>query len=143
VSAVAGHEGGAARIYRAYNAAENARDLPAMEALLAPDIAIVMNGRPALASAAGDAAAMAALFAAYPDYHREIVGIVDGGDVAAVRWRMVGRPAARLGGRLPDLDLHGCSVVEVRDGRMVRAALYAAEGRIDALLALATGDPTG
>jgi ketosteroid isomerase-like protein len=134
-------EGEAARIYRAYNRAENARDLPTMHALLAPDIAIEMNGRPALSSAEDDAAAMAALFDAYPDYHREIVGVVDGGDTVAVRWRMAGHAAARFGDRLPDLDIHGCSVVQVREGRMVRASLYSAEGQIDAILALAATAP--
>lgn len=133
--------GAAARIYRAYNDAENRRDLGAMEALLAPDIAIEMNGRPALSSAADDAVAMAALFDAYPDQRREIVAIVDGGDTAAVRWRMVGRPAARFGDRLPELDLHGCSVVEVRDGRMTRAWLYVADGRLEELVAMAREDP--
>ena len=135
-------EGDAVRIYRAYNAAENARDGEAMNALLAPDIAIEMNGRPALSSADDDAVAMAALFDAYPDYNREIVAVVDGGTRAAIRWRMVGHGAAKFGGRLPDLDVQGCSFIEVEDGRMTRAWLYAAEGQIDAVLALAGSQPT-
>ena len=106
------------RIYRAYNDAENTRDQATMNALLAPDIAIEMNGRPALSSAEDDAVAMAALFDAYPDYHREIIAVVDGGDQAAVRWRMIGHGAAKFGGRLPDLDVHGCSV---RDRRATAA----------------------
>ena len=122
-------DGLAVRIYCAYNDAENGRDQAAMNALLAPDIAIELNGRAALSSAEDDAVAMAALFDAYPDYHREIVSIVDGGDTAAVRWRMAGHAAARFGGRLPDLDVHGCSVVAVRDGRMVRALAGTAPGR--------------
>lgn len=139
---VLGSPGGeAVRIYRAYNDAENARDQAAMNALLAPDIAIEMNGRPALSSAEDDAVAMAALFDAYPDYHREIVSVVDGGSTAAVRWRMVGHAGARFGGRLPDLDVHGCSFVVVEGGRMTRAWLYSADGQIDAVLALAGTAP--
>jgi predicted ester cyclase len=134
-------EGEAVRIYRAYNAAENARDGDAMSALLAPDIAIEMNGRPALSSAEDDAVAMAALFDAYPDYHREIIAVVDDGDRAAIRWRMVGHGAPRFGGRLPDLDVQGCSFIEVEGGRMTRAWLYSAEGQIDAVLALAGSQP--
>lgn len=130
-------EGEAARIYRAYNDAENRRDHAAMNALLAPAIAIEMNGRAALSSADDDAVAMTALFDAYPDYHREIVAMVDGGEVAAVRWRMRGHPAPKLAGRLPDLDLQGASFVRVVDGRMVQAWLYGAEGAIEGLLALA------
>lgn len=141
MSAPAQTEGEAVRIYRAYNDAENTRDQAAMNALLAPDIAIEMNGRPALSSAEDDAVAMAALFDAYPDYHREIVSIVDGGTSVAVRWRMVGHAAARFGGRLPDLDVHGCSFVVVEGGRMTRAWLYSAEGQIDAVLALAGTAP--
>jgi hypothetical protein len=136
-SAVVPAEGEAVRAYRAYNIAENARDGATMNALLAPDISIEMNGRSALSSAEDDAVAMAALFEAYPDYHREILSVVDGGDVAAIRWRMVGHGAPRFGGRLPDLDVHGCSIVTVRDGRMTRAWLYSADGQIDAVLALA------
>ena len=134
-------DGIAVRVYRAYNDAENARDQAAMTALLAPDIAIEMNGRPALSSAEDDAVAMAALFDAYPDYHPEIVAVVAGGETAAVRWRMVGHAAARFGGRLPDLDVHGCSFVVVEGGRMTRAWLYSAEGQIDAVLALAGTAP--
>lgn len=134
-------EGVAVRIYRAYNDAENARDQAAMHALLAPHIAIEMNGRPALSSAEDDAVAMAALFDAYPDYHRQIVSVVDGGASAAVRWRMVGHASARFRGRLPDLDVHGCSFVVVEEGRMTRAWLYSAEGQIDAILALAGTAP--
>lgn len=134
-------DGVAVVIYRAYNDAENARDQAAMNALLAPDIAIEMNGRPALSSAEDDAVAMAALFDAYPDYHREIVAVVDDGDRAAIRWRMVGHAAARYGGRLPDLDVQGCSFIEVADGRMTRAWLYSAEGQMDAVLALAGSQP--
>lgn len=137
-----GHgEGEALRVYRAYNAAENARDLGAMAALLAPDITIEVNGRPALASASDDTAAMTALFRAYPDQRREILGVVDGGDTAAIRWRMAGSPASSFQGRLPPLDLHGCSVVEVAQGRMTRAWLYTADGALEALIVLATEVP--
>ena len=40
---------------------------------------------------------MAALFEAYPDYHREIIEIIGEGDRAAARWRMVGHPRAGAG----------------------------------------------
>lgn len=130
-------EGAAARIYRRYNDAENARDQETMAALLDPAIAVEMNGKPAISSADEDAEAMAGLFDAYPDYHREIVAIVDGGETAAVRWRMLGTPAPSLADRLPALDLHGCSFVTVRDGRMTEAWLYGAEGVLTGLLKLA------
>ena len=117
--------------------AENARDQETMAALLDPAIAVEMNGKPALSSADDDAEAMAGLFDAYPDYRREIVAVVDGGTEAAVRWRMLGTPAARLADRLPALELEGCSFVTVRDGRMTAAWLYGAEGVLQGLLRLA------
>jgi predicted ester cyclase len=135
-------EGKAAHVYRSYNAAENARDAEAMAALLAHDLQVTLNGRPALSSAADDAAAMAALYDAYPDYRREVIAIVDGGPVAAIRWRMAGTATGRYRA-LPDLDVHGCSVVEVTDGRIVRAWLYAPDGPIEAVLALAGTDAGG
>ena len=126
----------AAAIYRAYNDAENRRDFDAMARLLAPDMVVELNGRSALGSAAEDAYAMSALYAAYPDYRREIVAIVDAGVLATVRWRMIGEPAPEYRDRLGDLDTAGCSIVEVAGGRITRAWLYAPEGPIDAILAL-------
>jgi ketosteroid isomerase-like protein len=135
-----GGEGEAVRVYRAYNEAENRRDGAAMGALLAPDLVVEVNGRPALASAQDDAQAMAALFVAYPDYHREIASVVDGGEAAAIRWRMTGHAATRSGGGVPDLDVHGCSVVVVHEGRIVRAWLYSADGAMEAALDRAAGE---
>jgi ketosteroid isomerase-like protein len=114
-------------VYRAYNDAENAHDLAATERLVRPDLYVEVNGRPQLASAADDAEANAALLRCYPDYHRDLVEVVGTATRACVRWRMVGSAAPGLG--LGPLDLHGCSVVEVADGRLARAYLYA-DGRV-------------
>jgi len=130
-------EGEAVRIYRAYLEAEARRDGATMRRLLHPAIAIEMNGRPALASAEEDEAAMAALFRAYPDVRREIVGYVDGGTGAAIRWRMRGSPSADRPA-LPPLDIQGASFVTVAEGRMTSAALYGGDNELDRLLALET-----
>jgi ketosteroid isomerase-like protein len=111
------------RVYRAYNDAENAHDLEATTALVTEDLAVAINGIPQLSSGSDDEQAMAALFATYPDYRREVLEVIVEGDRGAIRWRMVGTPAA--GRDIAPLDLHGCSVVEVRDGRLARANLYA------------------
>jgi hypothetical protein len=120
------------RVYQAYNAAENAHDVVATTSLVAPDLQVAINGRARIASGDEDATANARLFASYPDYRREIVEIIAEGDRAAIRWRMVGSPAPASG--LDPLDLHGCSVVEARDGRLVRAFLYIDEGSLAAVL---------
>lgn len=134
-------EGTAVAVYRRYNEAENARDRETMGALLDPALAVEMNGAPALGSSAEDDAAMAALFVAYPDYRREVVAVVDGGQEAAIRWRMRGTPRPDLADRLPVIDVHGCSVVHVRDGRMTAAWLYADAEAMRSLLALAAMVP--
>ena len=123
-------------VYRAYVEAETRRDDAGMRAVLAPDIRIELNGAPALASADEDTAAMAALFEAYPDYHREIIEIVEQGARAAVRWRMVGRPCAAMAGRLPTIDIRGCSIVAVSDGRITEAYVWSPSDALERILAL-------
>lgn len=127
----------AERVYRAYNAAENAHDLAATTALVTSDLEVAINGRERLASGEEDAAANSRLFEVYPDYRREIVEIVSDGEHAAVRWRMLGQPVA--GSDLPPLDVHGCSFVEARDGRLSRAFLYVDEIALAAVLPPAGG----
>ncbi|MEX1295148.1 MAG: nuclear transport factor 2 family protein [Candidatus Limnocylindrales bacterium] len=127
---------GAAEVYRAYVEAETARDEAAMTALLAPDIEIELNGVAALASADEDAAAMAALFEAYPDYHREIIDILEQGSRAAARWRMVGHPRPELAERLPVIDIRGCSIVSVQDGRMTAAYVWSPSEALERVLEL-------
>ena len=123
-------------VYRAYVEAETDRDEAAMHALLAPDIAIELNGAPALGSADEDAAAMAALFAAYPDYHRELIEVIEEGSTAAARWRMVGHPRPELADRLPLIDIRGCSIVTVVDGRMAAAYVWSPSDALERVLAL-------
>jgi predicted ester cyclase len=128
----------AADVYRAYVAAETRRDDDGMAAMLAPDVVIELNGKPALGSADEDAAAMVALFDAYPDYQRELIEVIGEGSRAAARWRMVGHPRPELVDRLPELDICGCSFVVVKDGRMTEAHVWSPEGVIEQILALAS-----
>lgn len=82
-------------IYRAYNAAENAHDIAATAQLVAADLTVSINGIAQLSSGAQDDEANAALFAAYPDYSREIVEIISAADRGTVRWVMRGTSADR------------------------------------------------
>ena len=127
---------GAADVYRAYVEAEARRDDEAMRARLAPTITIELDGGPALGSADEDAKAMAALFDAYPDYHREIIDIFEQGSRAAARWRMVGHPRPDLAERLPVIDIRGVSVVTVEQGRMTEAFVWSPSGVLERILAL-------
>ena len=130
----------AGEVYRAYVDAESRRDGDAMRDLLAPDISIELNGRPALGSAEEDAAAMDALFELYPDYRREIIEIIDDGERVAARWRMVGRPRPDMTGTLPPLDIRGCTFAAVEAGRMVSAHVWSPAGIIEELLATVPTD---
>lgn len=119
-------------MYRAYNEAENRHDVEATGRLVGPDLTVSINGVNRLSSGADDDRANAELFDAYPDYRREIVDIVASGDRGAVRWRMLG--SAVDGSGLADLNVHGCSVVTVADGRLVEAHLYVDEQALTAVL---------
>ncbi|MFF5988430.1 MULTISPECIES: nuclear transport factor 2 family protein [Prauserella] len=109
------------RVYLAYNDAENNHDAETAAALLAPHLTVEVNGRPALSSPDDDRAANAELLRRYPDYRREVVDVMVSGDRGTIRWRMCGTPVD------PDvepLDVQGCSVVTVREGRIAQAFLY-------------------
>lgn len=113
-----------ANVYRAYIDAEARRDHDTMAALVDPELTVSHNGRPLLASGEDDAKATAALLACYPDYRRSLDDVFESGDVVVATWRMVGQARSDLRDRLGDLDLRGCSIVRVGDGRIVAAALY-------------------
>jgi ketosteroid isomerase-like protein len=121
----------AAAVWLAYNAAENAADFAAMGSLVAADLDVTVNGRPAVASAEDDERAMRQLMVAYPDYRREVDEVLGSGDRAVARWRMVGTPASA---DLPRLDVSGCSVVRVEDGRIAKAHLYYQGAALDEVL---------
>ncbi len=69
------------------------------------------------------------LFRAFPDFQMEILDVVGGGEVAAVRWRATGTFDGE--GRFEDLDpngarveMRGCDVLRVRNGRIHRNDAY-------------------
>jgi ketosteroid isomerase-like protein len=121
----------AAGIWLAYNVAENAADFAAMGSLVAADLDVTVNGRPAVASAEDDERAMRELMAVYPDYRREVEEVLGSGDRGVARWRMVGSPASP---ELPPLDVPGCSVITTADGRITRAHLYYQGAALDEVL---------
>jgi hypothetical protein len=128
----------AGQVWLAYNSAENTRDRGALMALVAADLQVTINGCAAVSSVADDTAAMESQLAAYPDYRREVVSMLDTGPQASVRWRMLGTP--RGGTSRPHLDVSGCSVVSVRDGCLAVAHLYYDGPALNAVLAKARED---
>jgi ketosteroid isomerase-like protein len=128
---------GPREIWLAYDAASNRGDHDAAAAFVAPDLAVLVNGSPAVSSAAEDRAVQAELIRCYPDYARTFVSALEDGDCAAVEWRMQGTPAP--GVDVPPLDVPGCSVVRCRDGRIVEARLYHPTGALDRITDRALG----
>jgi hypothetical protein len=126
----------AAQVYHAYVDAEKFGDKDAMAALIAPGIQIDINGLPALESAAEEASAVTLLFKAYPGYYREIIEIIEDGNRAAIRWRMVGTVIEEYRDRLTDLDLRGCSFVEVVGGQMTRAYVWTPSSAFEDVIAI-------
>jgi hypothetical protein len=119
------------RIWIAYNEASNAGDHVTAARYIADDLAVMINGRPAVASADEDRAIQAELLRCYPDYTRDYLAGAVTPDGAVVEWCMHGTATADIG--LPPLDVSGCSIVRCQDGRMVEARLYHPTGVLDAV----------
>ena len=69
------------------------------------------------------------LFRAFPDWMFEILNLVAEGDHAAVEWRATAtfNGTAKFEGMEPNgakLDVQGCDMVTIRDGRIVRIDAY-------------------
>jgi hypothetical protein len=123
----------AGKVWLAYNAAENSRDIPAMLSLVATYLSVTVNGHPAVSSASDDERAMRVIFETYPDYRREVVEVleIDGGKSAVALWRMRGTsPFATA----PELDVAGCSVVRAHAGVLTHAQLFYQAPVLDELL---------
>jgi len=64
---------------------------------------------------------------AFPDLHFEIEQIFSSGDYVTLRWRATGTHRGELMGIPPTnrpAETHGCTVEEMRDGKMVREWVY-------------------
>jgi len=127
-------------IYRDYNIAENNHDLAGTTRLLAYDLKVKVNGVAQLSSAIDDEVAMKFLYDRYPDYRREILQIIESGEVAVVIWRMEGTPASEYFG-IPQLSVEGVSVVMGNGSVLTEAALYVDSSALGHVLALAHEEP--
>lgn len=128
---------GPREIWLAYDEALNRGDHHAAAACVATDLAVLINGSPAISSSAENRAIGRELIRCYPDYARSFVGALEDGDQAVIEWRMRGTPAPGID--LPPLDLPGCSVVRCQDGRIVEARLYHPTGALDRIADRALG----
>jgi steroid delta-isomerase-like uncharacterized protein len=119
----------AATVARDYFEAVSAQDLDAMVAPWLPGSPDVIHGVVDMRVPEDLRSWFANLFAAFPDFSFEVLEITASGEKAAVRWHATGSfdGSARFEGLDPNgarVDLEGCDVLTVRDGKIVRNDAY-------------------
>ena len=119
----------AATVARAYFEAVAKQDVDAMAACWEPGAPDVIHGLVELTVPEDLRAWFGGLFAAFPDFTFEILDVTATGDKAAVHWHATGTfdGTAPFEGMLPNgskVDIQGCDVLTVRDGRIVRNDAY-------------------
>ncbi len=119
----------AATVARTYFEAVAAQDLEAMVAPWQPGAPDVIHGVVEMRVPEDLRSWFGNLFAAFPDFHFEILDITATGEKAAVRWHATGtfNGTARFEGLDPNgarVDLEGCDVLTVREGLIVRNDAY-------------------
>jgi steroid delta-isomerase-like uncharacterized protein len=113
----------AAAVGRAYFEAVGRRDLDAMTEFYEPGGVGEIHGLVSLTAPDSYRAWFGDLFRAFPDFRMEILDLLASGDKVAVRWRAVGTfdGTARFEGLEPNgssVDVQGCDVLTIRDGRI-------------------------
>ena len=113
----------AATVARAYFEAVGRRDLDAMTAFYVPGGIGEIYGLVKLEVPSSYQAWFGDLFRAFPDFEMKILEVVAHGDKAAVRWRATGSfdGDTTFEGLAPNgakVDVQGCDVLTVRDGRI-------------------------
>jgi steroid delta-isomerase-like uncharacterized protein len=119
----------AATVARAYFDAVAKRDLDAMVAPWEPGSPDVIHGVVEMRVPEDLREWFGNLFAAMPDFSFEVLDVMTAGEKAAVRWHATGTftGPARFEGLVANgaaIDLQGCDVLTVRDGRIRRNDAY-------------------
>lgn len=124
-----------AEVARAYFGALDARDVEAMVGCWAPGGTDRFVGQQDLPAPAGVRRYFTALFHAFPDWSTEIVELTTEGGTCAVRWtgRATFAGPGYFDGVAPNgarIELEGCDVLQVRDGKIQHNDAYVNEGAI-------------
>lgn len=119
----------AADVGRAYFQAVADRDVDAMAACWEPGCTDELHGLASLRAPEGVKEWFANTFRAIPDFHMEVLDLIAGDDKVAVRWHMTGTftGEARFEGAIAtgeSIDITGCDVLTVRDGKIVHNDAY-------------------
>jgi steroid delta-isomerase-like uncharacterized protein len=118
-----------ATVARAYFEAVAKRDLDAMVAPWQPGSPDVIHGVVEMRVPEDLRSWFGSLFTAFPDFRFEVLDVMATGDKAAVRWHATGtfNGSGRFEGLDPNgasVDVEGCDVLTVREGRIVRNDAY-------------------
>ena len=116
-------------VARAYFDAVSRRDIEAMAACWEPGTRDVIHGVADMRVPEDLRSWFGNLFASFPDFSFEVLDVIANGEKAAVHWHATGTfdGAARFEGLLPNgnkVDVQGCDVLTVRNGRVVRNDAY-------------------
>jgi steroid delta-isomerase-like uncharacterized protein len=119
----------AAAVGRAYFDAVAARDVDAMAACWEPGCVDELHGLASLRAPEGVKEWFANTFRAVPDFRMEVLDLIASDDKVAVRWHLTGTFSgdARFEGAIATgekIDITGCDVLTVRDGRIVHNDAY-------------------
>ena len=122
-------ETSAAAIAQGYFEAVAARDVEAMASFWEPGALDVIHGVAELRVPEDLRTWFGNLFAAFPDFRFEVLDVIATEEKAAVHWRATGtfNGTARFEGLIPNgarVDVQGCDVLTVRDGRIQRNDAY-------------------
>jgi steroid delta-isomerase-like uncharacterized protein len=114
-----------ATVARKYFEAVARRDVGAMAECWEPGAPDVIHGVVEMTVPEDLRAWFGQLFAAFPDFSFEVLDIVASGEKAAVHWHATGTfdGSAPFEGLSPNgarIDVQGCDVLTVREGRIVR-----------------------
>jgi predicted ester cyclase len=118
-----------AEVARSYFEAVGRQDVEAMEAHYEPGGGGPIHGLVDLKVGENYRGWFETLFRAFPDWKFEILNLVADGERAAVEWRATATfdGDARFEGLEPNgakLDVQGCDMVTIRDGRISRIDAY-------------------
>jgi predicted ester cyclase len=119
----------AADVARAYFETVARHDLDAMTQFYEPGGTGEIHGLVSLTAPGTYRDWFGGLFRAFPDFKMEILDVLGGGEVAAVRWRATGtfNGTGRFEGLDPNgakIEMNGCDVLRVRNGRIHRNDAY-------------------
>jgi steroid delta-isomerase-like uncharacterized protein len=117
-------------LYERLIAAENGGDFDQLEGLFSPEFRSVVNGRPAEGKGPSiEVETLRATREAFPDYVATVDRVVADGDHLAAGWRITGthtgrHPQIPLPATQRPVDFSGCTMLEIENGRIVRALNY-------------------